>query len=223
MFCPKCGAEASERPNYCRKCGANLALVGKALALGETIARGDGGLLPKLKAMVGDVQLDSISEQVGRSLEQVQTEIEKGVRSARDLKSDMRSSWLKRKSPEERRAKLIETGFTSFFSGIALSILLYFVSTNVTFHIPPDVVAKVPFDIDQMIRLAWLFGLIPTMAGVGRIIGGFATGRPRPEVAEAAPPVAELPAPADYVSVTEATTGLLEDRPARPDASRDRA
>ena len=44
IFCPKCGADAKDEQNYCRKCGVNLALVSKAVNLGEVIARGDGGV-----------------------------------------------------------------------------------------------------------------------------------------------------------------------------------
>ncbi len=215
MICPKCGTDASDRPNYCRKCGSNLALVGKALALGDTISRGDGGLLPKLKAMVGDVKLDAMSEQVSRGLEQLQGDIEKGVRSARDWKCDLKAARASRKSPEERRARLLESGFTSFFSGIALAIVLYFVGTNVTFRIPPEAIARAPFDIEQMIRLAWLFGLIPMFAGIGRIMAGFAVGRSRTareELVEPAQPLT-LPEPMRYTSVTEATTGLLDESP----------
>ena len=51
MFCPQCGTE-SQSTQYCRVCGANLKVIGKAVALSEAVARSDRGPLPKIKEMI---------------------------------------------------------------------------------------------------------------------------------------------------------------------------
>src|SRR5258705_366254 len=48
MYCPQCGTESSSGLQYCRGCGANLKIIGKAVALSEAVARSDRGPLPKI-------------------------------------------------------------------------------------------------------------------------------------------------------------------------------
>ena len=38
--------------------------------------------------------------------------------------------------------------------------------------IPPETLAKIPFELEPVLHVAWLVGLIPTLAGLGRIIAG---------------------------------------------------
>ncbi len=93
--------------------------------------------------------------------------------------------------------------------------------------LPPDVIAKIPFEIDPVVRVLWLIGLIPMLAGVGHILAGL-TIRPAPikqiEFHEQAPLRIDSEFdPQDYQdattvvtpreqpsSVTDRTTNILE-------------
>ncbi|HEU4434993.1 MAG TPA: hypothetical protein VFR51_16530, partial [Pyrinomonadaceae bacterium] len=128
----------------------------------------------------------------------------------------------KKKTPAERREKHLTTGIVSMFSGVGLTIFLYYLSAALVLKLPPHVIAQVPFEIDPVVRIIWLFGLLPTLSGVGHILAGLLI-RPRKELELDHPAVApprDLPeggasaSPTTLVSapdsVTERTTNLLE-------------
>ena len=127
-----------------------------------------------------------------------------------------------KKTPAERREKHLTTGIVSLFSGVGLTIFLYYVSAALVLKLPPDVIAQVPFEIDPVVRVIWLFGLLPMLSGVGHIVAGLLI-RPRQELELDQPAVApprdltegastpiQVPAPGSVASVTERTTNLLE-------------
>jgi hypothetical protein len=153
----------------------NLALVGKAVSVGEVIARGDSGLLPKIKTAMGNLKLDEVSSQVAQHVESIGREVERSVREKHveiaHAKEELRKAF--KKTPDEQRAHLFGKGFGSLFGGVAMMIVFYVISRKVAFNFPPDLLARVPFDLYAMIGLAWLFGLIPALSGVGQIIGAF--------------------------------------------------
>jgi hypothetical protein len=186
-------------------------LVSKAVTLGEAIGRSDRGPLPKIKEIVDGLKLDQMTAEISKGLEQMTGEIERG------LKSSPRKR--RRKSPEEerqqRREKLITGGFVSFFSGIGLAIFLYYLGGALVLRIPPEKLARIPFELEPVIRIAWLVGLIPALTGLGQIIAGLLTRPARIERVEAfqPPPTVvstEPPRPDLISSVTEHTTELLE-------------
>jgi hypothetical protein len=84
----------------------------------------------------------------------------------------------KKKTAEERREEKITKGIISMFSGVGLMVFLYYLSAAIVLKVPPDVIAKVPFELDPVVRMIWLFGLIPTLSGFGHILAGL-TIRPR--------------------------------------------
>lgn len=228
IYCPKCGADAVEGQNYCRKCGVNLALVSKAVNLGEVIARGDSGLLPKIRNFMGNMKLDDVSEQVGRHLETINEslksanrETSKSVRetslSLPDWRSEQKSA-KKVRSAADRRAKLLAEGFPSLFIGIAMMILLYVFGDSLVLRIPPDRAARIPFDVAEAAKVAWLLGLIPTLSGLGKLVAaGFIRGTPdvtreaEAQPAQLAPPPEAIPFELQDAppSVTEHTTARL--------------
>ena len=67
MYCPQCGTESASSLQYCRLCGANLKVIGKAVTLSEAIARSDRGPLPKLKEMVKNFKIEQVKIQLSRS------------------------------------------------------------------------------------------------------------------------------------------------------------
>jgi hypothetical protein len=133
----------------------------------------------------------------------------------------------KKKTPAERRENHLTTGIVSLFSGAGLTIFLYYLSAALVLKLPPHIIAQVPFEIDPVVRIIWLFGLLPMLSGIGHIVAALLI-RPRPnleleqsvapvpsvapvapprDLTEGASPTTSVGAPA---SVTERTTNLLE-------------
>lgn len=221
MFCPQCGTESSSGQQYCRTCGANLKFIGKAVTLSETIARSDRGPLPKIKEMMKSMSAEQTTEEVSHALDQMNKELVHSftpVKPTHPLQKERKPT----ETPEQRREKHIVKGFISLFSGIALMIFLYFFSAALILKIPPEALAKIPFEVEPVVRMLWLIGLIPTLSGMGRIIAGFLV-RPVQETAalksagqteQFAPPAAEPELPP--ASVTEGTTELLDHKASMP-------
>lgn len=58
------------------------------------------------------------------------------------------------------------------FSGIGLGTFLYFLGHSLVLKLPPEAIAQIPFELNSVIHVLWLVGLIPTLSGLGRIIAG---------------------------------------------------
>lgn len=218
MYCPQCGTESSAGLQYCRSCGANLKVIGKAVSLSEAIARSDRGPLPKIKEMMKNLKLEHVTEEVSQAMDQMNNEI---VRSTNDLPPHKpRWPWWKEKTPEQRRERHIVKGTISLFSGTGLMIFLYYLTGALVLKLPPDIVAQAPFEIDPVVRILWLVGLIPALSGLGRIIAGLTirTGGPTKQFEHQEPPPVQLKNSHEMyeppVSVSEHTTNILH-HPAR--------
>ena len=207
MFCPQCGTESSSGLQYCRQCGANLKVIGKAVTLSEAIARSDRGPLPKLKEMMKKFNMEEVSEEVSTALDQMHQEMVKDSGTLVAIKP-----WKKEKTPptaQERREKHITQGLISLFSGLGLMIFLYFLADSLVLRIPEDIRAQAPFDIDSVVQIIWLVGLMPALTGIGRILAGLSI---RPEATlhlDQPGSTDELPPPHQPASVTERTTNIL--------------
>ena len=211
MYCPQCGTESSSGLQYCRACGANLKVIGKAVSLSEAIARSDRGPLPKIKEMMKNLKVEQVSEDISRALDQMNIEIARSTENPKPRKI----TGKKMKTREQRREKHLTTGAISLFSGTGLAIFLYFLSSALVLKLPPDVVAKVPFEIEPVVRMIWLVGLMPALSGVGHLLAGLLVRPDPPAEIEAVRPAPVLRegdpiARAVPVSVTERTTNLLE-------------
>jgi hypothetical protein len=203
MFCPQCGTE-SQSTQYCRVCGANLKVIGKAVALSEAVARSDRGPLPKIKEMIHGLKVDHVSDEVSGALERMNQEI---ARISPEVKRERGRGWLRRrKTPAEKREDHISKGVVSLFSGVGLTIFLYFLSGALILRIPPDILGQIPFEVQQVVRIIWLLGFLPITSGVGHIIAGLLI-RPQPEQHQ-------IP-PTTPVSITEHTTNLLDPQKAQ--------
>ena len=215
MYCPQCGSESSSGQQYCRSCGANLKVIGKALTLSEAIARSDRGPLPKIKEMVKNLKVEHVTEEVSRALDRVNSEIVR-TRQGRSGKPWW-SKW--KKTPEERREDHIVKGTVSLFSGAGLTIFLYYFTAALVLKLPPDWSRAVPFEIEPVVRMLWLFGLVPMLSGAGHIVAGLLI-RPSAagslEAAAAYPP--HLFEPARQFDVPE-QSGIPERQPAITDRS----
>lgn len=220
MYCPQCGLESSPELQYCRSCGANLKVIGKALSLSEAIARSDRGPLPKLKEMVKNFNVDHVTEEVSRAFDKMNKEI---VKHSRELPSSQ-PWWRKyKKTPRERREEQITKGIVSMFSGAGLMIFLYYLTASLVLKLPPEVLAQIPFELNPVVHVIWLVGLIPLLSGAGRIMAGLMIRPGRYEEAakfepagtfrelDEAKPGREWPQPIERPgSVTERTTNLLD-------------
>ena len=171
MFCPQCGVESSTDLKFCRSCGANLRVIGKAVSLSEAIARSDS-VPAKIKDLVKNIKIEKVTDEVSRAMEKMNQEI---ARSSIEWKK--KSHWRREKTPEQRRERHLTSGLIKFFSGGGLSIFLYFLSHALVLRLPPDVIAKIPFEIDPVVRVFWLIGLIPMLSGLGHILAGFTIRR----------------------------------------------
>jgi hypothetical protein len=234
MYCPQCGTESSAELHYCRSCGANLKVIGKAVSLSEAIARSDS-LPSKLKEMVKNFKVEKVTDEVSRAMERMNKEL---VRSANDPKPP-KPWWLegKKKTAEERRERYLTKGAIKLFWGSGLTIFLYFLANALVLKLPPDVIARIPFEIDPVVRVLWFLGFVPMLSGVGHIIAGLLIRREparQVEAAEPAPLRIDPPAaPSLYASevtvvtpreapasVTERTTNILDRDPAQQTTER---
>ncbi|HEY6187762.1 MAG TPA: zinc ribbon domain-containing protein [Pyrinomonadaceae bacterium] len=206
MFCPQCGIEAASEQRYCRSCGANLKIVARAVSLGDSIAMSDRHPLSKIKEMMKELRIDQATDEVSRSLEKMNQEIVSGIRRAKDKK---------RASPESRRNQHIAEGAASLGAGIGMMIALYYFSATLASIIPPETLARIPFALEPVLRAAWVFGLIPAMAGTGRLTAGLLmrvnSARSINAPDQAQPAMTEEPAPRTLPnSVTDHTTEILD-------------
>jgi zinc-ribbon domain len=168
MFCPQCGSEWSDGQHYCRACGTNLKVIGKVVSFSDAISKSDS--VPA-----------KVKDEISRAMQKVNQEIARGSAEHRH-----KLPWRKEKTAEERRERHLTKGAIKFFSGGGLSIFLYFLFHAVELRVPPDVVARVPFAIDPVVRILWTIGLIPMLSGVGHILAGLSIRpRPTPEIAPA--------------------------------------
>jgi hypothetical protein len=229
MFCPQCGSESSAELHYCRSCGANLKVIGKAVSLSEAIARSDG-VPAKIKEMVKNLKVEKVTDEVSRALDRMNKEI---VRSSQDP-TPSKPWWIeaKKKTAEQRRERHLTKGTIKFFWGGGLTIFLYFLANALVLKLPPDVIARIPFEIDPVVHVIWLLGLIPMLSGFGHILAGLSI-RPEParpvELSEQKPlsidsPINATQYPSEVTvatrreapaSVTERTTNILDRDPSR--------
>jgi len=70
----------------------------------------------------------------------------------------------------KNREQNVRNGIVSLFSGAGLTVFLYYLSAALVLKLPPHIIAQIPFDIDPVVRIIWLLGLIPTSRGLGHIV-----------------------------------------------------
>lgn len=216
MYCPLCSTESSPGLQYCRSCGANLKVIGKAVTLSEAIARSDRGPLPKIKEMMKNLKVEQVTDDISRAMDEMNNEI---VRSSDDL-TPHKPWWLggkEKKTAEQRREKHLVAGVISLFSGIGLAIFLYYLTGALVLRLPPNFVAHVPFEIEPVVRILWLLGLMPALSGMGHILAGLLIRPDSPRQVEALKAGRELSGREQIIgavraSVTEHTTNILERR-----------
>jgi hypothetical protein len=209
MYCPQCGTESSSGLQYCRSCGANLKVIGKAVTLSEAIARSDRGPVPKIKEMMKRLTPDEVTEDISRAMDEMSQEM---VRSTDDLPKPWKFTGRRKKTAAERKEKHLVTGAISLFSGIGLAIFLYFLTGALVLRLPAEIVAQIPFEIGPVVHILWLIGLMPALTGVGHLLAGLMV-RPDP-VPQFMPekPLPQLNETERRIkppSVTERTTNLL--------------
>src|ERR1051325_11008083 len=211
MFCPQCGTE-SQSTQYCRVCGANLKVIGKAVALSEAVARSDRGPLPKIKEMIKEFKVDHVSDEVSGALDHMTQEIARiSPESQQPARARPWIEFRKRKTPAEKREDHISKGVVSLFSGVGLTVFLYYLSAALVLKLPPEIIAQIPFAIDPVVKTIWLLGLLPATSGIGHIIAGLLI-RPQREQPQLEQPVVTEPPGLNppRASVTDHTTNLLE-------------
>jgi hypothetical protein len=178
MFCPQCGTDSAEGQHYCRSCGTNLKVIGRAVSLGDAISKTDG-VPAKLKEIMSNAKIAQVTDEVSRAMEKMNAEITRSsVEHWRERHQRRRQR--KEKTADERRERHLTRGAIKFFTGGGLTFFLYILFHSLQLRLPPDVVAATPFAIDPVVRSLWAFGLIPMLSGVGHIIAGL-TIKTRPQ------------------------------------------
>lgn len=171
MYCPKCGTESSAEQRFCRSCGANLKVIGKAVALGEVIGRSERGPMLKIKEMMESAKIKKTTDDVSQALDKMGQDIsQSSAGNAQALPWWMQ--FKDKRTPEQRREQHLVKGTVALFSGIGLMIFLYYLSAALVLKIPPETLAKIPFEVEPVLKMIWLVGLIPMFSGLGRIIAG---------------------------------------------------
>ena len=221
MFCPQCGIESADGQHYCRACGTNLKVIGKAVTLSDAMSKTDG-VPAKVKEIVSNIKIAEVTEGVSRAIDKLNREKPPAVaREARSLRR------RREKTAEERRERHLTKGAVKFFTGGGLSLFLYFLLRAVELRIPPETVADIPFAIEPVVRSLWAIGLIPMLSGLGHVIAGLTIPRSKSRQIEPGqeaplridPPAAgsldsELTVVAPQIavpaSVTERTTNILD-------------
>src|SRR5947207_4213147 len=94
MFCPQCGTESSQELKFCRSCGANLRVIGKAVTLSEAIARSDG-IPAKLKDIFTNIKIAAVTDEVSHAMEKMKTELASSTGDQR--------AWIRARSREAFR------------------------------------------------------------------------------------------------------------------------
>ena len=227
MFCPQCGNESTTGQHYCRSCGSNLKVIGKAVSLSDAISKTDG-VPAKIKEIMSNIKIAHVTEEVSRAMDKMHSEIARST-----VEHRRESPWKRGKTAEERRERHLVTGAVKLFGGGGLTIFLYFLAHALVLKLPPDFLARIPFEVDPVVHVLWLIGLIPMLSGLGHIIAGLAI-RPEPpkqiEFPEQSPlrplridPVATETVPYEPKqttttreappSVTDRTTNILERDP----------
>lgn len=228
MFCPQCGLESQAELKFCRSCGANLKVIGKAVVLSEAIARSDG-VPAKIKEMVQNLKVEKVTEEVSRAMDKMNREIERAGEHSKESRRRR-----KEKTAAERRESMLTRGFVKLGSGAGFMLFLYFLSHSIVLRLDPDVINKVPFDIPSVVRVIWLIGLIPVLSGLGHLFAGLtikAAPEKQIEFPTEAPLQLDPPMPDSDLttasarrplsSVTERTTNILDrDQPLRNSEAR---
>jgi hypothetical protein len=190
------------------------------VSLSEAIARSDRGPLPKFREMVKNLKVDQVTEEVSRALDHMNQELAQIPTKPNKPKSrEERRPWInlrKKKTAAERRENHITKGVVSMFSGVGLTVFLYFLSTTLILQLPPEIVGRIPFEAQSLFRSIWLIGLLPITSGMGHILAGLLIRpdrEPQPQLDQVVSPPRELtdsPIQNPVPSVTDHTTNLLE-------------
>jgi hypothetical protein len=222
MYCPQCGTDSTANVQYCRSCGANLKVIGKAVALSEAIARSDRGPMPKIREMVKNLKVDQVTDEVSKAFERMNQEIAEIPTVEKNSERRALVSFGRKKTPEEKREAHISQGIVSMFSGVGFMVFLYYLSAALVLKLPPHIIAQIPFEIEPVVRMIWLIGLIPTLSGLGHIVSGLMIRPSRhqeaPQLNQSANPIEfpsrSVPSTSTFGatprSVTENTTNLLD-------------
>src|SRR6476659_1596839 len=153
MFCPRCGTQSPDELKFCRTCGANLRVIGKAVTLSEAIGRSDS-VPQKVKDLVKNLKIEKVTDEVSRAMEKMGHEIAHTAddhhdwvkaRERHEIRRELRRR-RKEKTAEQRRERLLTGGFITMFSGIGLGAFLYVVGHSVNLNLTPDQISQIPFD-----------------------------------------------------------------------------
>jgi hypothetical protein len=159
--------------------------------------------------MVKGFKVDHVSDEVSGALDKMNQEI---ARISPESNRERGRPWIslrRKKTPAEKREAHISKGVVSLFSGVGLTLFLYFLSGTLVLKLPPDIIGMIPFEVQQVVKIIWLLGFLPITSGIGHIIAGLLI-RPQREQPQLIQPVEPPKLIATPASVTDHTTNLLD-------------
>src|SRR5712692_8772776 len=116
MYFPQCATESTPDLKFCRSCGANLKVIGKAVTLSEAIARSDG-IPAKLKDIFSNIKIAHVTDEVSRALDKMNREIagsrENPMRRQQWSMHERPKRERKPKTAEQRREGHLTRGFVT--------------------------------------------------------------------------------------------------------------
>src|SRR4030081_2323805 len=109
MFCPQCGNESTTGQHYCRSCGSNLKVIGKAVSLSDAISKTDG-VPAKIKEIMSNIKIAHVTEEVSRAMDKMNSEIPRST-----IEHRREPPWKREKSAAVRRERHLVTGAVKLF------------------------------------------------------------------------------------------------------------
>src|SRR6185503_11905270 len=118
MFCPQCGTESTTGQSYCRSCGTNLKVIGKAVTLGDAISKTEG-VPAKVKEIMSNIKIAHVTDEVSRAMDRMNSEITRST-----VEHRRRSRERKKRTAAERRERYLIRGAVKLFGGAGLTTFL---------------------------------------------------------------------------------------------------
>jgi hypothetical protein len=177
MFCPKCGAEAVEVQRFCKTCGTNLQLINEALKGGDSSHSVYGVDIEALKQNA--IEFARSFKTAWPGIAPPAARIRSAREQHRQLRRQMREQMRMQNLPRPKEwlglswQHNLKNGLISLFSGAGLGFVLYYLGQTA---INQGLVQSLEeasngriHGLETLIRLVWLFALIPVLKGLAQI------------------------------------------------------
>ena len=201
MYCPRCSIKADEGQRFCRGCGMNLGIILDSIE-GKQKGPLDFETLKRDLRELGS-NLRTGFEEAGVTIKRTHRlgqnpapQNQPGQALAPDFSKEFNKALKKVKAAHDRKYSFQQATLKVLSGGGLLTAWYYILnaaSRSGLFNSIEQIIQKNTGEqiigIEPVLRLMWLFALIPIAVGVGHLINGiFFAPKKIEETAEAAPP-----------------------------------